>query len=170
MKIKEILVPQLQGLNLNNKYIEKEVIVKGLCFVEYDEHLICSKEGFFKYDKNRLVEHSRQIIDFYGMEKNNGSYIRIDDDDCKNIEHENTIYINEYNPNNTITNSLPIHHTVIHFTRSVLKITNKSNLEMIVETYENMPNKVYFKIMNDFSINSVNIRQELNTLISFLQK
>jgi hypothetical protein len=169
MKIKEILVPQLQGLNLNKKYIEKEINYDKLYLNQHNDYLICSNEGFFKYEKNILKKVDRQMYDYYCMEKNSGSYLRVDNDDTRNLS-KNIIYINEYIPNIINSNTLPIDHSVIHFTKYVLKITHKSNIEMIIEKYENIPNKVYFNIINNFSINSVNIRDELNTLISFLCK
>ena len=48
-----------------------------------------------------------------------------------------------------------------------------ANLELFVEEYNmsnKIPNKVYFRILNDFSLNSSIIKDELNTLISFLQQ
>lgn len=168
MKIKEVIVPKLQGFNLDNKTIDKSINANSVSFKKYDETLLCSESGVYTYKKGVITQLDRNLHSTYCMKKMGENYICVDNVKEDNIDE--LIFINEYTPLKILTNVIPFTHTSIKYTKNIIKLSQKSNLELVVENYENMDSKVYFNIFNDFDINSKNIRDELNTLISFLQK
>lgn len=165
MKIKEVIVPKLQGLNINHTKLEKYKKQENIVHNTQTTIEICSENGFYTYHpKKGLIEIKRKYIDHYCVIKQNGSYVK-----CKQNNSEDLIFINIYEKEDISTNSIPLKHTNISIKREVIKLNNKSHLELIVETYDNIQNKIYFNIYNDFSLSSKLVKDELNTLISFLQ-
>lgn len=189
MKISEVIVPQLQGLKLNNKCIEKAIVDKHVIHNKYNFTLLCSEDGFYKYKNDSIMELCKTVHNSYCMKKkyrmrsecNNTNDDEIDHNDHKETYYEivpynNTenglIFINEITNYEIPTNTIPYTHSKLQYCKNVIKINKKSNLELIFEEYNDdmIKNKVYFYILNDFSINSDIIKNELNDLISFLQE
>lgn len=165
MKIKEVIVPKLQGLNINHTKLDKYKKQENIVYKTEMNTVLCSENGFFTYHtKKGLIEMKKTYIDHYCVIKQNGSYVKY-----KQNNSEDAIFINIYEKEDISTNSIPLKHTNISIKREVIKLNNKSHLELIIETYDNIQNKIYFNIYNDFSLSSKLVKDELNTLISFLQ-
>ena len=168
MRIREIIVPELQRKKINNAIINKEELYYN---AENISLFIC-KDGIYSYKLNSDNDNANtfhkiiiDVIGSYRMIKRDNIYERINEE----CESENIIYINEYNQTNKDTNIIPFSHEVISFKRYTIMSNSKSPVSLVVEEYtNNIPNKVIFLIRDDHSINSQIIKDDLNKLISFL--
>lgn len=177
MKIKELLVPALQGKIPYNKEIQKAVSNGSLQYKTATITYLVSENGFYTYtNKQRLVSinriyHSSNVY----MQQKNG-YVNIEDDcddgsdgdDHAATTTQKLVYINIFTETETPTNIIPYQHSRIQFTRHVLKQDKNANVELICEVFENLPCKVLFQIKDGFDIHSSVIQQELNVLCSYL--
>lgn len=184
MKIKELLVPALQGKIPYDKEIQKAVSNGSLQYKTATITYLVSENGFYTYtNKQRLVSinriyHSSNVY----MQQKHG-YVNIEDDCDDGDDHDGDahdgdahdatttqklVYINMFTETETPTNIIPYHHSRIQFTRHVLKQDKNANVELICEVFENLPCKVQFQIKDGFDIHSSVIQQELNVLCSYL--
>lgn len=179
MKIKELLVPALQGKIPYDKEIQKAVSNGSLQYKTATITYLVSENGFYTYtNKQRLVSinriyHSSNVY----MQQKNG-YVNIEDDCDDGSDHDGDahdatttqklVYINIFTETETPTNIIPYQHSRIQFTRHILKQDKNANVELICEVFENLPCKVLFQIKDGFDIHSSVIQQELNMLCSYL--
>lgn len=171
MKIKELLVPALQGKIPYDKEIQKAVSNGSLQYKTATITYLVSENGFYTYtNKQRLVSINRiyHISNVYMQQKH--GYVNIEDDGDAHdaTTTQKLVYINIFTETETPTNIIPYQHSRIQFTRHVLKQDKNANVELICEVFENLPCKVLFQIKDGFDIHSSVIQQELNMLCSYL--
>ena len=173
MKIKEVIVPQLQGSKFDEKNITKGISEQSIIIKKYNKTYLCSEEGFYRINNGKINECFVTVHNSYCIKKflNVNGIVEYKKVPYNKIDNEQ-IFINEITEYNIPTNTIPHNHTLLQYEQSILKLNKKSNLELIIEDYHtnDIPNKVYFHILNDFSLDSKIIKDELNVLISFLQQ
>lgn len=167
MKYIEILIQELQG-----KHLDKEKIKKNAhYFYNYENKIsIISDKGIYNYNllKQKLYKVEKETTKSYIMIKNNHVYEYVNDDDDIINPDLKMVFINEINKIYTRTNHVSNNNHIEYYIKHSLKTHKKSRVCMCVCEYNNIQPKIYFIIEDNLSLNSVEVRKELNSLISFL--
>lgn len=165
MKYIEILIEELQG-----KCLDKKKILKNTHFyyIYKNKITIISDKGIYNYNlsNEKLYKVEKESINSYCMIKNNNKYEHIND--THNHSKLKKIFINEINKSYIRTNHVSNKNHIEYYTKHILKTHKKSRVSMCVCEYINIQPKIYFVIEDNLSLNSTEVRTELNSLISFL--
>ena len=165
MNTYEIIVPYLNTKNISNDFFSRCETENIYTLRENITEFICD-DGIYTYNKSfSLIKKNILSLksNIYYKERETDMYIECD----KNQDIDNSmIYVNSIQHKNEKCNSLPIKHSIIQYNKSIFKTHKIGMVSLVVEEYENIPQKKYFNTNVDFISNIDTIRNELNMLIS----
>lgn len=185
MKVKEVIVPSLQGKELN---IVKLNNYDNIHYFSREINKFIGDDGIYYYSKIKskvkLIKEEVEILDSYVLLKDNitKKYVKQESQEIHCGSFNNTIAVNVMEQKTTQVNVLPFNHSILQYKKHSIKQSIDSSIEMVVEEFKpyvdicnnhicnnHICNKIYFIIKDGFSLNSDIIKDELNVLISFLK-